>query len=304
MPDAEANGSSTPEEGAPQSAEVVAAGGSGTPITSPARYGFAPEQVAAIKRTVASDCNDHELVLFLETCARHNLDPFIGQIYAAKIKSRIAIIVSRDGLLAKAHKEPDFEGLIGDVVHADDTFAVSYVDGKRAVRHEYGIGPEKGRGEIIGAWAEVRRKNFEPTFFFAPLSEYKRGGETPWAKQTSAMILKVAEAYALRKAFSVSGVVGEEEISRDRTDLTALPEEPAYGEDALGARLRDLVAEANDLVPGSYRPAKVRTLLDGADQERREAFANELADFIADHTEQVEAEIAEAVTVEEPALAD
>ena len=163
-------------------------------ILAPARYGFDHAQVEAIRKTVAADCTDAELVMFLEVCARYQLDPFAKQVFAAKIKNRMQIIVSRDGLLAHAHKQHDFRGLTGDVIHAEDQFKVTYTAEGRTVEHAYGI---KDRGEIVGAWAEVKRsmpgqEKPETTFFYAPLDEYKRGGDTPWAKQTSAMILKVA----------------------------------------------------------------------------------------------------------------
>lgn len=269
----------------------------GASILVPARFGFDEQQITAIRATVAQDCNNAELVMFLEVAARYELDPFAKQIFAAKIDNRVQIIVSRDGLLAHAHRQADFKGLIGDVVHENDTFQISYEDGVRKISHTYA---QKERGNLLGAWAEVHREGHEPTFFYAKLDEYARTGKTPWAKQTSAMILKVAETYALRKAYSVSGVVGEEEMQRPEgrapANLTAAPELD-FGNDDLGQRLTDLFDEANTVVPGSYRPAKVESLLSGPAEdldERREALANELADFIAEHT------VVDAVVVEDP----
>jgi phage recombination protein Bet len=264
-------------------------------LLEPARYGFHPDQVEAIKRTVARDCTDAELVMFLEVCARYNLDPFAKQIYAAKIKGAVQIIVSRDGLLALAHKEEDFKGLTGDVVHRSDTFSVSYKDGKRSVTHEYAYGGASERDEIIGAWAEVRREGHESTFFFAPMEEYERtNGDTPWKHHPSSMILKVAEVYALRKAYSVSGVVGEEEMDRQRSNLTAVPD-IEYGDDddpLLADDLRRLVEEANQAVPGSYRPVKLKALLNGVDHDQRVKVRDELLAFSEHATEEaVDAEV-------------
>jgi len=274
-------------------------------ILQPARYGFDPKQVEAIRRTVAKECTDAELVMFLEVCGRYELDPFAKQVFAAKIQGAVQIIVSRDGLLALAHKSDDFRGIIGDVVHENDEFTVSYDEGARNVHHVYSwksARPEDDaepgdstRGAIVGAWAEVRREGHEPTFYFAPLSEYDRGGKTPWSSHKSAMILKVAEQYALRKAFSVSGVVGEDEIDRRSTNLTALPDEPDYGDDALGAELRELVEGAREIDASAWRQAKVRGLLDGADDDARKKLRAELAAFIAEHTNEEEVVDAEVV---------
>lgn len=273
----------------------------GSSILVPARYGFDGKQVQAIRNTVARECNEAELVMFLEVAARYGLDPFAKQIFAAKIDNRISIIVSRDGLLAHAMKQPDFLGISGDVVRENDDFGVSYVEGHRSISHSY---KAKERGNILGAWAEVQREGKPPTFFYARLDEYERSGKTPWAKQKSAMILKVAEVYALRKAYSVSGVVGEEEVTRPQgrepEGITGVPD-LNFGDGETGARLQSLYEEANTIEPGSYRPAKVNAILAGDPeglQDRRERLANELADFVAERAEPIVD--AEVVADDEP----
>lgn len=312
--DAEANEESQ-EEQAPSPHEQALARReqlSGS-IIDPARYRFDSRQIAAIKATVAKDCSDAELAMFLEVAGRYELDPFSKQIFAARIKGAIQIIVSRDGLLAHAHRQPDFRGIVGDVVHEHDEFEVLYENGKRSVRHRYTYRPADpaidddpsadGRGAIIGAWAEVQREGHEPTFYFAPLGEYDRGGDTPWKTHKSAMILKVAEQYALRKAYSVSGVVGEEEIDRQRAqaNLTAVPETD-YGWDddpELAQELAEMVDRANQVKPGSYRPAKVKGLLGDGSREARERLREELQAFFAEHGTEPEAEAVEGEIVKE-----
>jgi phage recombination protein Bet len=279
-----------------QAVELTPGSATGS-ILVPARLGFDPAQVEAIRRTVAKDCTDAELVMFLEVAARHELDPFAKQIFAAKMKGGVQIIVSRDGLLAKAHRTPDFRGLIGDVVCANDTFGVRYEGGTREITHEYALGKDHERGDVIGAWAEVRREGHDSTYFFAPMGEYQRSGDTPWKHHPSAMILKVAEVYALRKAYSISGVVGEEEISRQRRDLTSVPEID-WGSDEQAGELRALVDQANQLVPGSYRPTKVQAMLNGVDDDRRAEVWAELRKFVDDRVEP-EAEVVDAVEVAE-----
>lgn len=154
----------------------------------PARYGFAAEQVEAIRQTVAKDCNDAELVVFLEVCARYQLDPFAKQAYAAKMGGGgVSIIVSRDGLLAHAHRQQDFVRMDGDVVCKGDTFNVRFADGERAVEHSYGNPSE--RGEVVGAWASVERRGHGSTFFYAPMAEYRKGSPI-WKSNPSSMILK------------------------------------------------------------------------------------------------------------------
>lgn len=225
-------------------------------ITERRRGDFEAGQVELIRNTVAADCTPAELAMFLELCARYQLDPFAKQIWAAKIGGKVTIMVSRDGLLALADRHPDYRGYEGDVVHEHDDFKVIRRQGTIDVQHSYS--GWKDRGEIVGAWCLVHRDGRKPTYFFAPFTEYR--GQNVWQKNPSGMILKVAESHAHRKAFQVSGVVGEDEmaptIDGTATDLTAKPAEPDFGEDPLLADHLRALFKALD-----YTPRKVMVKL-------------------------------------------
>jgi phage recombination protein Bet len=270
---------------------------SSSSILEPARFGFDPKQVEAIRQSVAKDCTDAELVMFLEVCGRYKLDPFAKQVFAAKMKGGVQIIVSRDGLLAHAHKQPDFVNLDGDVVCQKDEFKMTFRDGERQVEHSYG--DPTARGPIVGAWAMVERKGKGHTYFYAPLSEYK-GNSPIWGKYPTAMILKVAESYALRKAFSISGVVGEEEVEalEPKNDLTAVAE-PDWGDsEELAEELRIAVGQAQQAWPTDWRPAKVHALLNGATEEQRKALIDELSEKLTAETKRA-AKVVDAEVVGE-----
>lgn len=285
---------SEPEPAESETALVANKGG----ILTPARYGFDAGQVKAIKQTVAKDCTDAELVMFLEVCARYELDPFAKQAYAAKMNGNnggVSIIVSRDGLLAHAHRQQDFINMDGDVVCANDEFAMEFSGGQRQVSHKYDS--SKDRGPVVGAWAMVERREHGATYFYAPMSEYKRNSPI-WSKHPSAMILKVAESMALRKAYSISGVVGEAEMDTSRaTNLTSVPVmgsdlHPDWGEDPeLANSLRDAVNKARQLQPDRWLPAKVNAMLHGATDDQRKDLLKEIESEIAAHEEVVDAEV-------------
>src|SRR4051812_50200299 len=92
---------------------------SATDLTSPARYGWETEQVEAIRRTVAKDCNDAEFVMFLELAARYRLDPFVRAIWAAwmsdKPDSPGAVLAGRHGPISAGERGGTFEGMASDV---------------------------------------------------------------------------------------------------------------------------------------------------------------------------------------------
>lgn len=309
--------------------EVVPSATAGTALTQPARLAFDPDQIATIKRTVAKDCDDNEFAMFMEVVGRYGLDPFTKQVFAAKVGARdgapgqVAIIVSRDGLLALANRHSDFGGVEGDVVRKNDRFVSKYVNGERMIEH-IAEGDAEHRGAIVGAWAVVYREGRKPTYFYAPWEDYKGSNKT-WTKYGSAMILKVAESMALRKAFSISGVVGEGEMDAqmETTVTVGEPDDSSidWGPDPVfGMYLRLLFAESNRVSPDAFRPRKIAFKLAGIDDAERAKIARDLEAFILRHNgtvptpddvkaamespeEDVEEVDAEAVVVDEPETA-
>ena len=170
---------------------------------------FTPEQVNTIRRTVAKNATDDELRMFLHLSQSYGLDPFAKEIWFIKMGNENPIMMtSRDGYLAIANRNKHFEGMEADVVYAGDTFRKT----KDGVEHIYGT---QNRGEPIGAYAMVFRDDRKiPTYVYAPYRDYARSGQV-WNKYKHAMILKVAEAMALKRAFSISGLVTQEELDED-----------------------------------------------------------------------------------------
>jgi len=169
---------------------------------------FTKKEVETIKRTVASDANQDELRMFLHIAKSYGLDPFNKEIFFWKIKGKPTIMTSRDGYLKIADRHKEYNGLVSDVVRENDKF----IRKAQGIDHEYGT----KRGDIIGAYALVYRKDREyPVYVFAPFKEYFAGTRV-WSQYPSAMILKVAESMALKRAFTVSGLVTAEEMDVQR----------------------------------------------------------------------------------------
>ncbi|ADQ13572.1 phage recombination protein Bet [Halanaerobium hydrogeniformans] len=183
---------------------------------------FSQKEVETIKRTVASDANTDELRMFLHIAKTYGLDPFNKEIFFWKIKGKPTIMTSRDGYLKIADRHQEYNGLVSDVVRENDSFRRK----AQGIDHEYGT----KRGDIIGAYALVYRKDREyPVYVFAPFKEYFAGTRV-WSQYPSAMILKVAESMALKRAFTVSGLVTAEEMDVQRLNEkdTETPRQP-YG---------------------------------------------------------------------------
>jgi phage recombination protein Bet len=265
-----------------------------TPLTRPARFAFDNEQLALMKRTVARGADDNAFLMFLELTGRYKLDPFAGQVYLAKMPGRDGeeptwvTIVSRDGLLTIANRYDDFGGMNGDVIYATDKIART----KEGFVHTYDeiAAEERLKGNIVGAWAMCYRGTRVPTFFLAKFASYNRPNmKKSWGKYPDAMILKCAESMVLRKQFSITGLIPEDEVGARYDeklggviDLGApIDQEPDWGPDGETAKqLQVAFAEANRIRPGSFLPQKVRLKLAGADDAKRAAILQEVTDFV------------------------
>lgn len=208
-----------------------------------------PKTVDLIRATVAKECDNSELAMFLELAARYDLDPFAGQIYAAKIDGNMVMIVARDGLLSIANRHSDYAGNSGDVVREFDYFDkwVEEDTGHPRIVHKYGLkhddegapigttGNPDDRGVIVGAWSIVFRKGRAPTYAYASFKAYNKGKFT-WKSHPDAMMKKVPLVMALREAYSITGVVGEGEVDAGgpgTTGPSSLTDAPVddYGQD-------------------------------------------------------------------------
>jgi phage recombination protein Bet len=171
---------------------------------------FTAEQMQLMKDTVAKGVSDNEFMLFMHLAKTYGLDPFAKEVWCIKYGNNPAtIFTSRDGYLKIASRDKQMNGIVSDAVCAGDEVTRG-ADGH--VQHVYG----NPRGELVGAYALVHRKDRAyPAYFYAPLKEYCAGSNPTWKKYPTAMIIKVAEAMALKRAFSISGLVTQEEIGLD-----------------------------------------------------------------------------------------
>lgn len=190
-----------------------------------------PGVVNTIRSTVAKGASDHELQMFLHLCNQYQLDPFRKEIWFIKYGGEPTIMTSRDGYLKIAQQSPDFEGIMSQEVRDNDFFEMDPASG--TVTHRFAQ-PMSKRGKIVGAWATAHRKGVKPVSIFVNYDEYKgpdtdrKGKPTIWKKYPSAMIIKVAEAFVLKRQFGITGLVTREELDgqAERENVTQGQYEP------------------------------------------------------------------------------
>lgn len=170
----------------------------------PAGLTYTREQIDTIRNTIAKGISDSELQMFMHLSQKYGLDPFLKEIYySGQMKT---IITSRDGYLKVAQRNLEFEGIQSMAVCKNDDFSVDMVN--NVVNHSFGKGE---RGDVIGAWAVCYRRGRRPVIAYADYIEYNKGNQI-WKTYKSAMCCKVAEVFALKRQFGISGLVTEEEI--------------------------------------------------------------------------------------------
>lgn len=171
---------------------------------------------------------------FVEVCETFGLNPLLGDIvfqkYETRQGARTNFITTRDGLLRIAAQHPDYVGAsCAAEVREGDEFELIPSEGN--VRHVFG----QKRGKIIGAYALMYHKRFRPCTVFVNFQEYfqanarsqrknGQGGSPIWDAMPTAMIVKIAEVFVLRRQFPLGGLytaeeMGLEEFKSEQVDI-------------------------------------------------------------------------------------
>lgn len=217
---------------------------------------FTEDDKKLLLNTVAKHATDDELNMFIHLCETYGLDPFLKEIWFMKTPKKIVvgtypngsekwdyprlpngeidyakaeakIMTSRDGYLKVAQGHKEYVGPpISFAVCEGDEFEVDAE--KYSVHHKFG----SKRGKIVGAWSRCDRKGKNPSIIYVPFSEYFANHSTTWKQYPTAMIIKVAETFTLKRQFGITGMVTQEELavqddniaeSLDRVDLNHKP---------------------------------------------------------------------------------
>ncbi|ALX47724.1 RecT family recombinase [Lentibacillus amyloliquefaciens] len=161
---------------------------------------------------------------FLEVCENFGLNPLLGDIvfqrYETKRGAKTQFITTRDGLLRVATSQPGYVGPPNaNVVKEGDHF--EFLPSEGTVRHKFGT----KRGQILGAYAIMQHKKHNPVAVFVDFEEYflansgrqnsRYGNPNVWDTLPSAMIIKIAETFVLRRQFPLGGLYTQEEMGLD-----------------------------------------------------------------------------------------
>jgi phage recombination protein Bet len=168
---------------------------------------FDAKQLELIKSVAAVGATEKELKSLIYLAEQYELDPLKKEIIFIKGRTPLT---TRDGLLKIANRDPQFDGIGGDAVYEGDVIT----KGDNEALH-ISYGPDHlafNHAKLKGAFANVYRKDrSKATSVFVSMRDYLKDNQI-WKQYPNAMILKVAESMALKRAFSLSGLTSQEEV--------------------------------------------------------------------------------------------
>lgn len=185
---------------------------------------FSNTDIDIIKNSVAKGTTDAELKYFLAVAASTGLNPFQKEIWCYKSGNDMLIFAGRDGFLSNAQRKQDFKGIRSAYVCEKDKFKMNIVSGH--IDHEFS---QADRGNIVGAYAIVKRDGMDAFISWADFKEFNKGYNA-WKSNPGSMIKKVAEAHALKQAYSLSGIDSEHDYDFQRNTFASNTEDADFTE--------------------------------------------------------------------------
>lgn len=183
--------------------------------------------LSAINYWFCNQATPADAALFAARCRAARLNPFAGDATLIKYGDAPAsVIISKDALVKRADRQPDFQGMEHGVVFANKNEEVMRREGQAIY---------KALGEVLlGAWCKVYRKDRKPIYAEVTFDEYNTG-KSLWRTKPAIMIDKVAQATALRNAYpqEMAGLYEASEITADGNipNPTKAPQAPKISDE-------------------------------------------------------------------------
>jgi phage recombination protein Bet len=180
----------------------------------------------ASKTASGAEASDVDCTKFIMLCKSRGLNPFEGdaflQGYDTRDGAKFSLITAHQAFLKRAEASPTYDGMESGVVVNNDGEIEEYQGDMVLDGHV-----------LIGGWAKVyRRDRAHPAYRRVALKTFDTK-RSRWEKDPAGMIVKCAEADALRSSFpnSLAGLYMQPE-QESVVDITPEPEKPKRGRPA------------------------------------------------------------------------
>ena len=166
---------------------------------------YSDEDIRTLKRQLRCEaCSADEWRMLELMSTAYNLNPFLRQIWAVP---GIGVFVGHGGFLSIAHRSGRFAGMETESYNADGT---PYRGGSHPAY------------SVCKVWLKDAAEPVTKRVFWEEFGELRKGTQgrkTNWDKMPAYMLEKVAEAHALKRAFSISGIYCPEEMGYDEEEV-------------------------------------------------------------------------------------
>ncbi|MBB3132160.1 recombination protein RecT [Paenibacillus rhizosphaerae] len=193
---------------------------------------FTQKHLDIIKSTIAKGTSNEQLQLFIQTCVRTGLDPFLNQIYCIVYNTRdhgptMSIQIAVEGIVALAKKHPQYKGFIASEVKQEDEFEIDMVTGEPKHRIT-----SMNRGQTVGAYCVAYREgapNIAVIITRDQVEHLLKGRNSQmWKDYFDDMIVKHAIKRAFKRQYGIevsedefgAAAPSSEERSYERRDIT------------------------------------------------------------------------------------
>lgn len=194
--------------------------------------------------------SDEQVVKYMMLCKAQSLNPWVNDAYLVgydgKDGPQFSLITAHQSFLKRAEASPEFDGIESGVVVLSNG-DIKERQGDMLLNDEV----------LVGAWARVHRRDRKvPSYDALNLKTFDTG-RSRWAADPAGMIVKCAEASALRKAFpsTLAAMYCKEEMDRERELRDSVPHVDSRPKaDRLAERLIPATVEAT-ATPAAEQPA-------------------------------------------------
>jgi len=155
--------------------------------------------------------SDEQVVKYMMLCKAQGLNPWVNDAhlvgYDTKDGPQFSLITAHQAFLKRAEASPEFDGIeSGVVIYRNDQ--ITKRQGDLILKGE----------TLVGGWARVHRRDRKIPSYDALNLDTFNTNRSRWLADPAGMIVKCAEASALRKAFpsTLAAMYCKEEMDRER----------------------------------------------------------------------------------------
>lgn len=179
------------------------------------------QNIVAVKTRSGKTCSEQDAMKFIMLCQAQRLNPFAGDAflvgYDGANGATFSLITAHQAFLKRAETSPDFDGMTSGII-------LLVEEGKTVDREgDFHLPGEK----VVGGWAKVfHKKRTHPTYRAIRMERFNNGF-AQWKVDGAGMIVKCAEADALRSTFPT--MLGGLYLREEDNELSAVPKQTSTG---------------------------------------------------------------------------